>query len=270
LIGLRLGSLALAKQPAFAEDPIPTKAIRLSAAFERVVEALSKNPKILETLKEQDIDFSYLAKAENCWKTNPDIDEDVLERWKVKRAADVVLRAYLTYGELLYGENLYTYIRDPTTGEILQLDPGGWTPQTRSSKPFATKDSSYFEMSTGIPGDHVIDPYDESYPGPVGTLLHGAYRPVFFWRDEFERWFQKTFGSDSSKRRGRKPGSGSWGHADEPLVEEMHRLIDSGSAKSAEDAARLVEDRAAGSGTLVSKRTRLAKRYRKRFPSERN
>jgi hypothetical protein len=256
LIDPRQWRRTLAKRPKFADDPIPIKAIRLSAAFERVVEAFSKNPKVVEKLEEQDIDCSPIAKAG--------------DRWKSQVAADVLLRAHLTYGELLNGEILYTYIRDPQTGEILQLDPGGWTPRGRSPKPFGIKDSPYFEMSAGIPGDHVIDPYDEIFPGPVGTLLHGAYRPVFFWRDEFERWFQKTFGSDSSKRRGRKPGSGSWEHADEPLVEEMHRLIDSGSAKSAEDAARLVEDRAAGSGTLVSKRTRLAKRYRKRFPSERN
>jgi hypothetical protein len=254
LIGLRQGSLALAKPPPFARDPIPAKAIRLGDAFERVAEAVSKNPKILEALEEQDIDCSPVAQ--------------VPERFKAAVTAEVLLRAHLTYGEFLYGQNLYTYIRDPKTGESLQLDPGGWTPQSRSSKPFNTEPPRY--ICGGMIGNYVVDPYGETFCGPEGTLLHGAYRPVFLWRDEFERWFQKTFGSDSSKRRGRKPGSGSWGHADEPLVEEMHRLIDSGSAKSAEDAARLVEDRAAGSGTLASKRTRLAKRYRKRFPSERN
>jgi hypothetical protein len=109
----------LAKRPEFAHDPIPTKAIRLSAAYERVFQAVSKNPKSLEKLEEQDIDCSPVAQVQ--------------ERFKAAVAAEVLLRAHLTYGELLYGQNLYTYIRDPETGESLQLDPEGWTPQSRSS-----------------------------------------------------------------------------------------------------------------------------------------
>jgi hypothetical protein len=55
------------------------------------------------------------------------------------------------------------------------------------------------------------------------------------------------------------------------LIEEMLRSIESGSAKSAEDAAGKVAARAAGiNTTFESKRTRLARRYRKQFPAERN
>jgi hypothetical protein len=122
----------------------------------------------------------------------------------------------------------------------------------------------------GILGDHVVDPYDEVYPGPEGTLLHGAYRPVFFWRNEFERWFKRTFGGSTVKRRGRKLGSGSYQRADEPFLMKMHKLIKKTSAKSANDAAGQVADGAPGAGTPESKRDRLAKRYRERFPSERN
>jgi hypothetical protein len=180
------------------------------------------------------------------------------------------LRAHLTYGELLNGEILYTYIRDPMTGEILQLDPAGWTPRARSSTPLTVPDSRYFEIHAGDLGDHVVDPYDEVYPGPEGTLLHGAYRPVFFWRNEFERWFKRTFGGSTVKRRGRKLGSGSYQRADEPFLMKMHKLIKKTSAKSANDAAGQVADGAPGAGTPESKRDRLAKRYRERFPSERN
>jgi len=159
--------------------------------------------------------------------------------------------ARLFYVSHLVAGVLTTYVRDPETGGILQLSAFGWVEEV--------------EDLCGSPRDEegCVAPHYQS-------LIAGEYQPIFLWRHEFDEWFRKTFGSDSSKRRGRKPGSGSWEHADESLVEEMHRLIDSGSAKSAEDAARLVEDRAAGSGTLASKRTRLAKRFRKRFSSERN
>ena len=71
------------------------------------------------------------------------------DRWKFEVAADLLLRAHLTYGELLNGEILYTYIRDPMTGEILQLDPAGWTPRARSSTPLTVPDSRYFEIHAG-------------------------------------------------------------------------------------------------------------------------
>jgi hypothetical protein len=261
-------SIIVRNRPEFADDPIPTKAIRLSAAFERVAEAVSKSPKIMEELEEQDIDCSAVAKVEDRWKAlgeheincNPSV-----RRWKDQVAADILLRAYLTYGELLWGEKLRAYIRDPKTGEILELDSRGWEPAARSSKPFTINRSRYFETSAGISGDYVIDPYDEIFPGPEGTLLHGAYRPVFFWRDEFERWFKKTFGVIAPERKGRPRGSGSWEVADQPLLTAMHELIQRGAAKSALDAASRVVETAAGAGSRESKITRLAKRYNKQF-----
>jgi hypothetical protein len=56
---------------------------------------------------------------------------------------------------------------------------------------------------------------------------------------------------------------------DEPFLEEMRGLIESGSAKSPEDAAGKVAESAPGA-SFKSTKTRLAKRFRKRFPSERN
>jgi hypothetical protein len=241
--------------PKFASDPIPEKTIRLGVAFERVAEAISRDPKIVKTLEEHDFDIS--SEVEKL---------ELADHLKTQAAADLFFRAHLTYGDTIYGENLYTYIRDPKTGDILRLDPGGWTPWDRHISGFKFKPSDY---CPGLPvGDYVIDPYDDLFPGPEGTILHGACRPVFIWRDEFERWFQKTFGA--IKRRGRPPGSGTWEKADEPLLEAMRLLIERGSAKSPEDAARKLVHRAEGAGTPTSKQTRLAKRYRKRFPPERN
>jgi hypothetical protein len=233
----------------FAFSSIPEKAIGLGDAYSVVFKAIMASPKVLlrvPRLEEdmgcriQDDDEKAHAAAYERGKSTPD-ERKIMFPWG--RAA------HLFYYWCLEHEEIPTYVRDPETGDILKLEPVGWVmPVIRLQRSRS----------------------DEVDLSNRSAIIRGAYEPVFHWRDEFERWFQKTFGSDLSKRRGRKPGSGSWEHADEPLVEEMQRLIDSGSAKSAEDAARLVEDRAAGSGTLVSKRTRLAKRYRKRFPSERN
>jgi hypothetical protein len=59
-----------------------------------------------------------------------------------------------------------------------------------------------------------------------------------------------------------RPKRSGWDTADEPLLAEMAALIGNGEAKSANDAARLVASRAAGTGTFESKQSRLAKRYR--------
>ena len=101
------------------------------------------------------------------------------------------------------------------------------------------------------------------------TLIRGAYRPVFLWRDEFERWRSMTFGYQKHGG-GRPTGSGSWQVADELLLDEMDNMIKTGRAKSPNDAARILADRASGSGTLASKQSRLAVRYRKKFGPEKN
>ena len=69
-------------------------------------------------------------------------------------------------------------------------------------------------------------------------------------------------------RGGRKPGSGSFKHADEPLFQEMLKLIKSDAAASPEAAAKLVASRAKGSGTLESKVDRLAKAFRAKYGSD--
>ena len=109
---------------------------------------------------------------------------------------------------------------------------------------------------------------DDAVRNP-NTLIRGAYRPVFLWRGEFERWLKTTFGHQKHGG-GRPTGSGSWQVADELLLDEMDNMIKTGKAKSPNDAARLLADRASGSGTLVSKQTRLAIRYRKKFGPEKN
>ncbi len=76
-----------------------------------------------------------------------------------------------------------------------------------------------------------------------------------------------------SKRRvrrggGRKKGSGSWAVQDQPLIEEMNRLIKSGEVKSAWAAATRVTERARGEGTSESKTKRLHRRYKDQFSED--
>lgn len=227
-----------------ANDPVPGKGIRLTEAFQRVLKALLANPTHIELLEQ--LQPSWAAELK---RLDPP--------WAAEAAANAVFRIHLIMGKYVSGEDLYAYVRDPDTGETLRLHPHGWETI-----------SAHLPFKQGIVSDWVVDPHNKDFPGPAGTFIRGAYRPVFFWREEFERWFEKAFGQ-ATKRRGRKPGSGSFEHTDEPFLMKMHELMKSGSAKSADDAARQVATSAPGA-SLNSTRTRLAKRYRKRFPPERN
>ena len=72
----------------------------------------------------------------------------------------------------------------------------------------------------------------------------------------------------SPPARGRKKGSGSYDEKDAKSFERMRRLIKIGKVVSVEAAARLVAPTAFGSGTEVSKRTRLARKFRANFGSD--
>ncbi len=130
----------------------------------------------------------------------------------------------------------------------------------------------------------VVYPKSHPFSAPVlpevDELEHG---PVLVFRDDLEKWpfapkeesAESTAPSSEAaatsvpdaastarQRRGRPSGSGSWADADAPLVDKMRELIEAGNAKSPNDAASKVAREARGSGTVESKITRLAKRYR--------
>jgi hypothetical protein len=176
---------------------------------------------------------------------------------QLEKGSDLDRAATIFFRNHLYVGNLLAYIRDPETGDILQLDHFDWGMGRNGFWPL--------RLPRRV-DDFVTN--DDLVRNP-NTFLHGAYRPVFLWRDEFEHWLKKTFGQQEH-RGGRPTGSGSWQVADEPLLDEMYNMIKTGMAKSPNDAARLLADRASGSGTLASKQTRLANRYRKKFGSEKN
>ena len=72
--------------------------------------------------------------------------------------------------------------------------------------------------------------------------------------------------ASAPRRRGRTPGSG-YQRVDEPLIEEMRRLLEERAQPTPEAAAKAVADRAFGGGCWRSKVDRLARRYRRQFRS---
>lgn len=127
------------------------------------------------------------------------------------------------------------------------------------------------------------DPYTPKIIPEVNDL---DYAPVSVSREDLEKWpFTLEQGpleirsdnetvaagakATAKKRPGRPAGSGSWAKVDARLIAEMHSLIQSGDAKSANDAAARVVNNAQGSGTSESKQARLAKGYRRTYCSER-
>jgi hypothetical protein len=240
--------------PPVVDRAIPEKAIRFVETCFRVEAAVKKTPTVLLRVpkieeymgcKIEDDDDRVRALACARLQEIPQGRFTPEERKRIfpwERAADLFYLSRIMEGELT------TYVRDPETGDLLQLSAIGWWDQV-------------MDLCFSPPGDeHCVPPHHES-------LIRGEHQPIFLWRHEFDEWFEKTFGTQ--KRRGRKPGSGSMETADEPFLEEMRRLIESGSATSPDDAARQVAKGARGA-SVESIQTRLAKRYRKKFASERN
>ena len=233
-----------------ADDPIPVNAIRLADAYECVLDAVDAHPEILP---EFDVDLlELLAKSRDKEREiqDPDVfDKELEEFWYRKKEVNIFLRKQLEEKKLV------ACVRDPETGDILQLSSDGWIPDRWTD-----------EIPSGIWSDYV-HPDDYEYLGPTGAFLRGALRPVFFRSEDFNLWFEKECISrvKVNKSRGRTVGSGSWADADKRLVRRMRYLIKNNDAKSPWEAAGLVAAEAKGGGTELSKQSRLAKRYRELF-----
>jgi hypothetical protein len=121
------------------------------------------------------------------------------------------------------------------------------------------------------------DPFSNGFAGD-------KFQWIFVTRESLEKCLSALAGSSQSesaetaalepestppevatpKPRGRKPGDGSYGPLDLPILDEMKELISSRRAASPEEAARLLAGKAHGAGSPESKAERLAKRYRRR------
>lgn len=221
-----------AKVP-IAQDAIPAIAIRISDAFESVQLELQRNRDPLESIPDD-----YKGNLYHTIQNQDELHED--DRIEL----EVIEAAFLF--RLALAEELRTYIRDPKTGEKLELRREDW-----------------FFQYPHVPTDF-DDWISQDMPGPAGTIVHGERRPIFLDRAEFESWINYTFLNQKAgaiETAAAKTRSG-WQIADTPLHTEMENLICAGHAKSVEDAARNVASKAQGHGTITAKQTRLAKGYR--------
>ena len=107
-----------------------------------------------------------------------------------------------------------------------------------------------------------------SYPDGVASLV-SERSPLMVWafdiavaRADLVTAFPTFAAVKSKKVRGRAKGSGSFAIADAPLIAEMRALIACGKALTPHGAAVQLAENAVGGGTLDSRITRLANRYR--------
>ncbi len=101
---------------------------------------------------------------------------------------------------------------------------------------------------------------DHSYLVP--SARDDGFRDVKVKREGLMREFSNSSrDSKPKKKRGRKKGNGSMDIADEPFIQKMRVLIESGEANSPHGAAVMVAPKAKGASE-ASTITRLAKRYR--------
>ena len=121
----------------------------------------------------------------------------------------------------------------------------------------------------GLRAEGQIDWQGIDWEGSKLKTPRGEFVDVRCLRKDLETWHPGPRGSkvDQPKRRGRKPGSGSYAEHDAPLVQEMKALIDDGKAASPHAAATQIVEKAKGSGTEGSKVRRLVDRYSDEFNS---
>jgi hypothetical protein len=160
-----------------ADDAIPTDAISLTDAYERLVGIICDHPELLPKF---DADWSEALRKsreeERKIQDDPEaFDKELEEEWHRRKEANLFLRLEIE------AKKLVACTRDPETGHNLQLRSDDWIPSGWDDY-----------IPPGIWNDYII-PDDYEAPGPNGTFIHGALRPVFFMRDKFDAWFEATF-----------------------------------------------------------------------------
>jgi len=154
--------------------------------------------------------------------------------------------------------NLATALRHTAGGQMNALEPYVWNTENVGTRFFRC------QMSLSHP-----------FQDPARVRFGPLYW-IYVTRESLDRYIgggsvaepaENPLEMGQSKpdgRSSRRPGTGTWDIADEPLLEEMHVMITSGDARSPHHAAGLLADRARGN-SLASKQARLAKKYRKKY-----
>jgi hypothetical protein len=151
-----------------ADDAIPKGSISLFDAFWRLL-ALMDGDRFEHALNAGGAD-SLVERRHIPDDARSDLE--LLSETK-RRTSNFTLRWALETAELV------ACVRDPETGDVLQLASEGWVDWDDDIPARVT--SNFI-----IPGE-----YDSI--GPSGTFIRGALRPVFFVREEFETWLKEFF-----------------------------------------------------------------------------
>jgi hypothetical protein len=154
--------------------------------------------------------------------------------------------------------NLRTALRHKAGGQMNALEPHFWNAENVGTRFFRC------QMSISQP-----------FQDPARVRFEPLYW-IYVTRESLDRYI----GGDSAEQPAANPQEmvgksdplaltrprTGFDTADEPPLEEMHHLIISGDAKSADDAAGQLAHKAKGSMEESSRQTRLAKKYRKKYP----
>ncbi|RXG83814.1 hypothetical protein [Bradyrhizobium zhanjiangense] len=159
-----------------SDDAIPKGSISLRDAYWRLVATLMDGDRLEQSLDAGGADRKALVERRRP-AGDARTDWELLSETR-GRTSNVTLRWALEIGELV------ACVRDPETGDVLQLASEGWVDWDDDVPAQVT--SNFI-----IPGE-----YDSI--GPNGTLIRGALRPVFLIREEFESWLSSKFGDCSS------------------------------------------------------------------------
>jgi hypothetical protein len=181
--------------PPKSDDLVPRNTIWLSDAFERYYRATAPDGSAVEAELN-----AALPRPESLWMwrcssnwlgclTGADYEKAAWEPWYRAHVAreESRSRAEKSFRDELASGRLIALVRDPATGETLQLDYRRWNER----------------MNFGVAGftEEFVGPDDLSQPGPC-TIVGGAMRPVFFDLDEFQSWLLTLPGRRSC---GQKP-----------------------------------------------------------------
>jgi hypothetical protein len=137
-----------------ADDAIPTDAISLTDAYERLVGIICDHPELLPKFDE---DWSEALRKsreeERKIQDDPEaFDKELEEEWHRRKEANLFLRLEIE------AKKLVACTRDPETGHNLQLRSDDWIPSGWDDY-----------IPPGIWTDYII-PDDYEAPGPNGTL----------------------------------------------------------------------------------------------------
>jgi hypothetical protein len=181
--------------PPKSDDPLPRNTIRLSDAFERYYRATAPDVSAVEAELNAALpgpESLGMWRCDSNWLgclTGADYEKAAWERWYRAHAAteESRSRAEKSFRDELATGRPIALVRDPATGETLQLDYRRWNEK----------------MNFGVAGftEEFVGPDDLSQPGPC-TIVGGAMRPVFFDLGEFQSWLLTLPGRRSC---GQKP-----------------------------------------------------------------